>query len=186
MPFDFDYSDELLDNIIKNKPEIVAIELSHTENPEDNEIIKPLVNELKKNNIKVISVGPSKKDFQNKRLSMDDEYYPAWVNYMERFIGEKINQLLKENNDIALIIGGSHLPLNYAPVETPLIDSLINNEYELIITIKNYLPDFMVRNTVNYFNQIKEFKLPLNNNNEIIKSYYKLLKYRLLQERMEF
>ncbi len=186
MPFDFDYSNELLEDIIKNKPEIVAIELPHTTKPEDNEVIKPLAEELIKNNILIVSIGPSKNDFNNKGLRISDEHYPKWVNYMEVFIGEKLKQLLKENNNIALIIGGSHLPLNYAPVETPLINTLINNDYELMIKIKNYLPDFMVKNTVNHVNQIKNTRLPLRNEDEIISSYYKLLRYRLIQEVFQF
>ncbi len=136
LPSDLYYPPEVIEIINKFDPEVVLVEWSkkYEEIINDKEKCKELImgDLYSKLNYKKICISP--------RI---ENYKIESIVYKEYFEGKNIQNLLNKYERLAVIIGGGHLPLNEAPVETPLIEVIMHSKEDIHFKLINYFKPFI-------------------------------------------
>ena len=93
------------------------------------------------------------------------EFNDEGLTWMEYYEGVNALRLMENHSRLAFILGGSHLPSNEAPVETPLIKTLMTGDYDIHFRLINYLS----------INDINEHYSHLANRVSILEKTYLIL-----------
>ncbi len=191
----FCYEDEI--KLIKNfKPEIVTCEYStdYEKTINNEEEVKELPpyglfeRILKFAPIKPI--GPTDEDYDNKNVSLTTDigianylFNEDGITFMEYHEGLEINKLINKGySRIAIIVGGSHLPLTEVPVETPLIKTIMEStNKELHFKLINYLK----QEDVEFLRRI-DIERKIKARNKDLENALRMIKARTINEKLKY